>query len=147
MFKLRISSIFNFDQAHPSWISGVLGVKDFISYVYSLDIKNRVSYYVRNEFWKSLRKWKISQIRIFLHTLHNTQAIARKIGLLSHIKTPLNPLDVGHQRKVYYITHELVHGFKVVLLKAFKIINRWVGSKGCYLTSNSFLESHNLSTR
>ena len=28
MFKLQISSIFNFDWAHQSWISGVLGVKD-----------------------------------------------------------------------------------------------------------------------
>ena len=27
MFKLRFSSIFNFDRAHQSWISGVLGVK------------------------------------------------------------------------------------------------------------------------
>ena len=27
MFKLQISSIFNFDQAHQSWICGVLGVK------------------------------------------------------------------------------------------------------------------------
>ena len=27
MFKLQISSIFNFDWAHQSWISGVLGVK------------------------------------------------------------------------------------------------------------------------
>jgi len=52
---------------------------------------------------------------------HFTQAIERKIGLLSHIKTPLNPLDVGHQRKVYYVTHELVHGFKVVLPQTFKM--------------------------
>ena len=28
MFKLQISSIFNFDQAHQSGISGVLGVKE-----------------------------------------------------------------------------------------------------------------------
>ena len=27
MFKVQISSIFNFDRAHQSWISGVLGVK------------------------------------------------------------------------------------------------------------------------
>ena len=27
MFKLQISSIFNFDRAHQSWISGILGVK------------------------------------------------------------------------------------------------------------------------
>ena len=27
MFKLQVSSIFNFDRAHQSWISGVLGVK------------------------------------------------------------------------------------------------------------------------
>ena len=27
MFKLQISSIFNFDRAHQSWICGVLGVK------------------------------------------------------------------------------------------------------------------------
>ena len=27
MFKLQISSMFNFDRAHQSWISGVLGVK------------------------------------------------------------------------------------------------------------------------
>ena len=27
MFKLQISSIFNFDRAHQSWISGLLGVK------------------------------------------------------------------------------------------------------------------------
>ena len=27
MFKLQISSIFNFDWAHQSWISGLLGVK------------------------------------------------------------------------------------------------------------------------
>ena len=29
MFKLQISSIYNFDQAHQSWISGVLCVKLF----------------------------------------------------------------------------------------------------------------------
>ena len=27
MFKLQISSIFHFDRAHQSWISGLLGVK------------------------------------------------------------------------------------------------------------------------
>ena len=29
MFKLQISSIFKFDRAHQSWISGLLGVKHF----------------------------------------------------------------------------------------------------------------------
>ena len=28
MFKLQISTIFNFDRTHQSWISGVLGVKE-----------------------------------------------------------------------------------------------------------------------
>ena len=35
MFKLQISSIFNFDRAHQSWISGLLGVKIFFFLEYA----------------------------------------------------------------------------------------------------------------
>ena len=34
MFKLQISSIFNFDRAHQSWISGVLGVNTNLGHSY-----------------------------------------------------------------------------------------------------------------
>ena len=36
MFKLQSSSIFNFDQAHQSWISGILGVKNIANSLESL---------------------------------------------------------------------------------------------------------------
>ena len=41
MFKLQISSIFNFDRAHQSWISGVLGVNSAVTYLSANDNKGR----------------------------------------------------------------------------------------------------------
>ena len=45
MFKLQISSIFNFDWAHQSWVSGVLGV----NYITATDYRNSNSKWVASE--------------------------------------------------------------------------------------------------
>ena len=51
MFKLQISSIFNFDRAHQSWISGVLGVKDKNWFQRKDDFQKLTWRTVRNSFY------------------------------------------------------------------------------------------------
>ena len=54
MFKLQISSIFNFDRAHQSWISGLLGVKQYTGYgVSSLTIQNELDFCLKGSVRKS----------------------------------------------------------------------------------------------
>ena len=48
MFKLQISSIFNFDRAHKSWISGVLDVN---CPTWNLNIVRYVHQIISDAFW------------------------------------------------------------------------------------------------
>ena len=49
MFKLQISSIFNFDQAHQSWISGLLGVKRL--WLKKYFFRNKTFLFFKMESW------------------------------------------------------------------------------------------------
>ena len=72
MFKLQISSIFNFDWAHQSWISGVLGVKavsyqtlrhsQFLSKFQSLKFK-----------FSSSGKWKVHMFEDMTNALVHSE--------------------------------------------------------------------------
>ena len=61
MFKLQISSIFNFDRAHQIWISGLLGVNGYVFLKFLGDVKysntnndynDKDDVYVSNKWWK-----------------------------------------------------------------------------------------------
>ena len=52
MFKLQISSIFNFDWAHQSWISGVLGIKALFKCL-SFDYKSALVLIIK-VIWKAI---------------------------------------------------------------------------------------------
>ena len=61
MFKLQISSIFNFDQAHQSKISGLLGVKN--EFILWLEVANRLA--GKAVFTWLVNEWDRIKVKIY----------------------------------------------------------------------------------
>ena len=83
MFKLQISSIFNFDRAHQSWISGVLGVNvSSNSNFFNSNLFSR--FFCQLLMYLKARQMDISTI--FHKPMYNT----RKFSILFHTPIPAN---------------------------------------------------------